>query len=329
MTAARLTLLVALLGLVPHAHAGLTEERAELPTCTLQLRVVKGPAASSGPHFVMMDGVPLSGAVLVPLAERLAARLGATSTLIDFPGVGRSALRGDAPGWAPLRECLRAYLATQPPHTFVLADLAMPVIAPLLGTTPQIRRLVVMNSVLTPSRLRPPFPLSFLRCCPRLAPAVGAVMPDALFDNRIAAVGLGRPETISAEQIRALTIEMRQNDGLKRLATLLSGIELDLESDRQVRAGLATPIPQLYLWGEADPALGAEHKTLQPLAPHQRLVLIPEARHYLMMDFADESAAAIVAWHVNVPGGNAESALRHVRDEGQMIDSVRGEPVGP
>lgn len=301
MIARCLTLMAPLLCLMPSAHAGQTEEQVDLPTCTLQLRVIQGTAEPGGPRFIMMDGVPLSGAVFKPLAERLATRLGATSTLIDFPGVGRSRLKGGYYGWEPLRECLSAYLATQPPHTFVLADLAMPVIAPLLKSSPQIRKLVVMNSVLTPSQLKPPFPLNFLRCCPRLAVAVGSIVPDAVFDNRIATIGLGRPDKTSPGEIRALTEEMQRNQGLRRLATLMNDIELDQSADQQIREGLSTPIPQLFVWGEADPALGDEYRSLQPLAAHQRLLVLPQARHFLMMDFSDEAAEAIAAWNTEFP----------------------------
>lgn len=296
-----LAVLAALVCLAPHTQAGQTEEQVDLPTCTLQTRIIQKPTGSAGPHFIMMDGVPLSGAVFQPLAERLAKRLGATSTLIDFPGVGRSRLKGEHHGWVPLRECLRAYLATQPPHTFVLADLAMPVVAPLLKESPQIRKLVVMNSVLMPSQLHPPFPLNFLRCCPRLATAVGGIMPDALFENRIKAIGLGRPEKSSPAEIQALTVEMRQNNGLQQLAKLMNHIELNHEADRSIRDGLVTPIPQLYLWGAADPALGADYKSLHPLAAHQRLIVFPQARHFLMIDFADETADAIATWHADFP----------------------------
>jgi pimeloyl-ACP methyl ester carboxylesterase len=81
----------------------------------------------------------------------------------------------------------------------------------------------------------------------------------------------------------------------------MNDIELDQAADRQIRDGLSTQIPQLYLWGEADPVLGAEHKSLQPLAAHQRLILFPQARHFLMLDFADEAAEAIADWNASKP----------------------------
>lgn len=291
------TILATFFVLLPQAQARMTEEVVDLPTCTLHVRIINGSAEATGPRFIMMDGVPLSGAIFNHLGERLSVRLNATSILVDLPGIGGSTLKGENYGWNPLRECLRSYLAGQPPHIFVLNDLAMPVVAPLVPEFPKIRGLVILNSVIKPSQLHPPFPMSFLRCCPRLGVAVGTITPRFIFENRIRYIGLGRPESVSPEEIHALYAEMRQNNGLRRLARLMHDIELDEETDRSVLDGLAIPIPQLFLWGEADPVLGSEYKNLPPLSGNQRLIVFPQARHFLMLDFAEESADAIASWH--------------------------------
>lgn len=301
MTAVRHALFAALLCLAPHTHAATTTQQIDLTSCRLHTRTVQVSGTAPGPHFLMMSGVPLSGAVFTPLAEGLAARLGATSTLIDFPGVGASRLKGDRHDLRTLRACLREYLSTQPAHVFVVGDLALPVVAPLLTEAPPIRGLVVFNSVVRPSQLKPPFPMNFLRCCPALAPVIGAITPRAVYAARIRAIGLGQPERVDPQAIRALTDEIRRDDGLRRLASLMSGIELDETGDRAVLDGLATPIPQLFLWGEADPALGAEYRNLPERGPNQQLILFPEARHYLMLDHAPELTDAIAAWHAGLP----------------------------
>lgn len=72
---------------------------------------------------------------------------------------------------------------------------------------------------------------------------------------------------------------------------------MDPAADQSVIEGLATPIPQLYLWGEADPALGQEYQRLLPLKPNQKLLRFPTARHFMMLDYASESADAITDWH--------------------------------
>lgn len=297
MIARLLALLSLCVVLLPDAMAGTTEADIDLPGCTLHTRTVHGPADASGPHFLMMSGVPLSGAVFRQLGERLAERLSATSTSIDFPGVGGSALKGERYGLHPLRSCLRDYLATQPAHVFVAGDLAMPVVAPLLPETPQVKALVVLNSVIKPSQVQPPFPMNFLRCCPNLAAAIGAITPRAVFEMRIRNIGLGRPERVDPEEIHALYDELRRNHGLRRLARLMNDIELDEDGDRAILDGLATPIPQLFLWGEADPALGAEYRKLPEWTANQRLIVFPHGRHYLMLDHAEELADAIALWH--------------------------------
>ncbi|MBI5782495.1 MAG: alpha/beta hydrolase [Gammaproteobacteria bacterium] len=286
---------------VPEALAGLMEQMVDLPTCTLHLRVIKESAKAAGPRFIMMDGVPLSGAVFQHLAERLSERLNATSTLIDFPGVGSSTLKGQNYGWSPLRECLRSYLAIQPPFILVLGDLGLPVVAPLFPELPNLRGAVIFNSVVKPSELHPPFPLNFLRSSPRLAVAVGSITPRFIFEKRIRDLGLGRPETVSREEIGALCAEMRQNHGFRRLARVMNDIELNEETDRAILSGLATTIPQLFIWGEADPVLGFEYKKLPPLSDHQRLIVFPQARHFLMIDFAEEVTDVIAKWYATFP----------------------------
>lgn len=285
---------------MPNVSAESTKEMIDLPTCALHLRIIKESTEGTGPRFIMMDGVPLSGAVFQHLAERLSQRMGADSVLIDFPGVGRSALKGANYGWNSLRECLRAYLATQPSSILVLGDLALPVIAPLFHELSNLRGAIILNSVIKPSELHPPFPLNFLRCCPRRAVAVGSITPLFVFEKRIRYLGLGRPESVNKEEIRSLCAEIRQDHGLNRLARLMNDIELNTETDRAIQDSLALPLPQLFIWGEADPVLGLEYKKLPPLSGHQRLIVIPQARHFLMIDFADEAAEAIAKWYVSL-----------------------------
>lgn len=301
MIAGRLILLATLLGLTPQAQAGQTDQQVDLPSCTLHTRTIQGPADASGPRFLMMSGVPLSGAVFKPLGEQLSARLAATSTFIDFPGIGGSALKSERYGLQALRTCLREYLATQPANLFVLGDLAMPVVAPLLAETPQIQGLVVLNSVIKPSQVQPPFPLNSMRCCPSLAPAIGLLTPRAVYEMRIRDIGLGRPDSVDPEVIHALYREMRHNHGLQRLARLMNDIELDQDGDQAVLNGLATPIPQLFLWGAADPALGSEYRNLPELDANQQLIVFPQGKHYLMLDHADELTDAIARWHASLP----------------------------
>lgn len=286
---------------MPAAQAELTEQMIELPTCILHLRIIKGSAEAGGPRFIMMDGVPLSGAVFQHLGDRLSERLNATSTLIDFPGVGSSTLKGQNYRWNPLRECLRSYLVSQPPFILVLGDLGLPVVAPLFPEVPKLRGAVILNSVIKPSELHPPFPLNFLRCYPRHAVVVGSVTPGVIFEKRIRDLGLGRPETVSREEIGALCAEMRQNHGLRRLARVMNDIELNEETDRSILNGLATPIPQLLIWGQADPVLGFEYMKLPPLSSNQHLIVLPQARHYLMVDFPNEVAETIVKWLASFP----------------------------
>lgn len=299
MNTRMISLFATLLTLTFNVAARQISEQIDLPSCQLMTRTIN--AGADGPRFIMMEGVPLSGAVFEKLGNQLTDHLNASSTLIDFPGVGGSSLKGQNYNWGPLRNCLREFLAKQPAHVFVLGDLAMPVIAPLLQETPQIRGLVSFNSVIKASELHPPFPMNFLRCCPRLAVAVSSVTPAAFFKHRIRTIGLSRPDSVSEAEMNSLYVEMRQNRGMNRLARLMRDIALDEETDQLIAKGLATPLPQLFLWGEADPALGLEYRKLPQLTNNQRLIVFPQARHFLMMDHAVETAKAILEWHEVLP----------------------------
>ena len=301
MIARIIALVVSVLVFAPEADAALTETNVDLPTCTVHVRVIRGSDSAAGPRFIMMDGVPLPSATYIRLAEQLSQRLDTTNLLIDFPGVGGTTLKGDNYGWGPIRECLRAYLATQPPHILVLSDLALPAAAPLIREIPAVQGLVIPNAVIRTSEVKPPFPLNFLRCCGRLAVAVGTLTPRPFYERRIRTVGIGRPEAVSRDEIRALYKEMRRDRGLSRLARVMGDVALDEETDRAILGGLAAPIPQLFVWGEADPVLGSEYKKLPPLSDNQRLIVLPEARHYLMIDSANEVSDAIVNWYGDHP----------------------------
>lgn len=209
MKTSSLALTITLCLLVSGVSARQTEEVIDLPNCQLKVRTIH--AQAKGPRFIMMEGVPLSGAVFERLANQLADRLDATSSLIDFPGVAGSHLKEATYDWGPLRACLKSYLDTQASHVFVLGDLAMPVIAPLLRETPGIQELVSFNSVIKPSEVSPPFPINFLRCCPYLAVAVSAIMPAAFFKSRLRTVGLDRQASVLPEEMDLRYTEMVAN----------------------------------------------------------------------------------------------------------------------
>lgn len=278
------------------AQAELVEQDIDLPTCHLHLHRIDANIDASRPLFVMMEGVPLSAMIYRKLALALADRLDAQSILIDFPGIGKSFLKGEQYGWPVQRECIRSYLSKLPPHVVVVSDLALPVVAPLALEPLPIRGMVISNSVIKASVTKPPFPMSFFRCCPQSALFFSAITPGFILENRIQHLGIGRPELVDADEINKLNMEMRTN-GFSGLAKIMTDIALDEATDAEILAGLSAATPQLFLWGESDPVLGNQYQYLPTLNDHQQLILYPEARHFPMLDHYQEMAADIEQWH--------------------------------
>ena len=278
------------------AHAELEEQSVDLPTCHLHLHRTDPDIVASRPLFVMMEGVPLSAMIYRKLALALADRLNAQSILIDFPGIGGSFLNGEKYGWTEQRACIRSYLSKLPPHILVVSDLALPVVAPLALESIPIRGMVVSNSVIKASVTKPPFPMSFFRCCPQSALFLSAITPGFVLKNRIKYLGVGRTELVDEDEINKLNAEMQTN-GFSGLAKIMTDIALDEATDAEIRAGLSTSTPKLYLWGESDPLLGDQYRYLPASKYPQPLILYPEARHFLMLDHFNEMATDIERWY--------------------------------
>jgi len=282
----------------PVLQAEMIEKDIDLPNCILHVHMTNHEVTEEKPLFVMMEGVPLSGKIYYKLANELVDKMNAQSILIDFPGVGSSEIKNEDYSWDKQRECLRSYLVTLPAHILVVSDLALPVAAPLTLEPLDINGLIVANSVVKPSETKPPFPMSFFRCCPGMALAVSAITPRFILETRINSLGIGRPESVDKEEIRELYNEMKRN-GFKRLALIMTAIDLDEKTDQEIIDGLAAPLPQLFLWGGADPVLGKQHEKLQPLSKNQKLIIYEEARHFPMLDYYGEMANDISEWYSN------------------------------
>lgn len=277
-------------------QAELIEQDVDLPGCQLHTHHTDATLADYRPLFVMIEGVPLSARVYRKLALGLADNMDAQSILIDFPGIGKSFLKGNRYTWSDHRACIQSYLATLPPHIVISSDLATPVVAPLLHASLPIRGMVISNSVIKPSVTQPPFPMSLFRCCPQLAIVASAVIPNAILRNRIREIGIGREATADNDEISALSKEMDDN-GFSGLAKVMSGITLDEAGDVEMQTALNTSLPILYLWGTIDPVLGEQYKYLPELKIGQQLILYPDARHFPMLDHQQEMAADIESWY--------------------------------
>lgn len=267
--------------------------------CQVHARRIGNADHSTGPLFIAVNGVPTTALIYQDLGEALTKRLDANVLMVDLPGTGGSRLRSGDYSWTTQRACLRAYLAQQPEFTLVVHDVAGPILLPLLGELPQLRRVVVFNTVLKPSEFSPPFPLNCLRSCLFLSKPLAYAAPFWFYEYRVRGLGIARDERVDRAAIRAVFDELRQDSGMGRLVEVMQGFELTQESDTAIGRGLRRDIPQLFIWGRSDPALGHELDHLPPGPPQRQVQILEQAKHYLMLDFADESAAIIADWHQN------------------------------
>lgn len=274
-------------------------EMHEIPAgdCRIHARRIGNPGQTQGPLFITVNGVPTTSLIYQGLGAALEKRIDANVLLVDLPGTGGSHLHSGNYSWSTQRECLRAYLAQQPDFTLVVHDIAGPILLPLLGELPQIRRVVVFNTVLKPSEFSPPFPLNCLRNCLFLSKPIAYATPLWFYEYRFRALGIAHDERVDRGTIRAVFDELHNDGGMGRLVDVMKGFELTEETDRAIATGLAHDIPQLFIWGRQDPALGDELDILAAGVPHRQVVSLEQAKHFPMLDFTDESAEAIVQWY--------------------------------
>lgn len=276
-----------------------TTEMRDIPDagCSVLVRRIGDPGHPQGPLFIAVNGVPSTARIYLGLGEVLARRLDAGILMVDLPGTGGSRLHSGNYSWTTQRECLRAYLAQQPDFTLIVHDVAGPILLPLLGELPQIRRVVVFNSLLKPSAFSPPFPLNCLRSCLFLSKPLAYAAPFWFYEYRFRDLGIARDERVDRATIRAVFDELRQDGGMGRLVDVMKGFELTPEADEAIAAGLGHAIPMLFVWGRQDPALGNELDNVAIGGTHRQAHIIEHARHYPMLDFPDESAEAIARWY--------------------------------
>ncbi len=106
MTGRSISILAVFVLLLPQAQASVVKEMVELPNCRLQIGIIKPSTVTSGPRFIMMDGVPLSGAVFQNLGDQLSMRPDATSMLIGVLSCISQASRPGVNGHSASPGCL-------------------------------------------------------------------------------------------------------------------------------------------------------------------------------------------------------------------------------
>ena len=280
----------------PLAAGEFSSRQIDFDSCSVYERTAVTHSGNQALRLVFIGGVGGPGRIFEPLATQLAERLAATAVVVDLPGMGRSRLHDRPYTWSNQRACLDAYLQSQPPFVLVVHDIAGPIALPLLPQLKQLRGVIVLNTVFDTEHLHPPFPLNWIRNAGPLGKPLAYTMNFPFYEMRVRQLGIARDEQVPEAFLRSVYEEIIADGGKGRLAEVMQGFEPGTETDKAIRDGLAVDVPQLFIWGEADPTLGKELDMLSPGRGNQRLQRFPEARHFFMMDHAGEITVAIEAW---------------------------------
>lgn len=280
----------------PFTTTPFTLRQIDFDQCSIYERTLVAQHHGEEIRFVFIGGMLGPGKIFEPLATRLTGRLPITAVVVDLPGMGRSRLREVPYIWSNQRACLAAYLQSQPPFVLVVHDIAGPIALPLLPQLPQLRGIVVHNTLFDTRNLRQPFPLNWIRHAGRLGKPLTYTMNFPFYQMRVRQMGIARNAQVPKTFLRNVYEEIIADGGKGRLAEVAQGFELGAATDQAIRDGLAVNVPQLFIWGEADPALGKEIDKLPPLRSNQGLERLPEAKHFLMLDFDEEITNQVEAW---------------------------------
>jgi pimeloyl-ACP methyl ester carboxylesterase len=267
------------------------------------VRVVEGGAVferrmrgnPQRPSLVLLHGVPVTSTVFDTLAHALRERVPNPVILPDLPGLGCSTLEGDV-SWSTQRFVVSSWLRELGSVVLVVHDVSGPIALPLLADDRiDVRGVVLLNTILEPSTFRPIAAMQLLRAR-GLGVLLAGVTPRWLFARGFRMIGLSHPERVEAGLIDRLHAETFRRDGGRSLHRAMRGFELDRATDRAIERGLAArDVPRLSIWGAADPSLGDQRRHLARLAPGSLVEILPDARHFLMLDHAEEIAEMLVA----------------------------------
>ena len=280
----------------PSTATPFSSRQIDLDQCSIYERTLVAQHQGEEIRFVFIGGMLGPGKIFEPLATRLTERLPITAVVVDLPGMGRSRMRGMSYTWSNQRACLAAYLQSQPPFVLVVHDIAGPIALPLLPQLRQLRGVVVLNTLFDTGNLRSPFPLNWIRHAGPMGKPLAYTMNFPFYQMRMRQMGIARDDQVPKTFLRSVYEEIIVDGGKGRLAEVLQGFELGAATDQAIRDGLAVNVPQMFIWGEADPALGKEIDKLPPRRNNQRLERFPEAKHFLMLDFDEEITNLIEAW---------------------------------
>jgi haloalkane dehalogenase len=248
-----------------------------------------------GEPVVLMHGIPVSS-FLYRKVLPLLSQLGLRAVAFDLPGLGLAERRADFDySWSGLGrwtgDAIDA-LGIERCH-LVLHDIGGPIgLEWALRNRDRVRTLTVLDTLLAVDGFRRHWTMAVLA-----PPIIGRVLlatnrgPLArwLFYNN----GIGDRSSTPAADVDAHLALMRQGDGGRGLQRIIRGFEATPEKQRFYLGGLREAgWPARILWGDRDPALGADDRRPIEEALGIQAKLLP-AKHFPQEDQAPAVSTAI------------------------------------
>ena len=252
----------------------------------------------SGEPVVLLHGVPSSSFLYRKVIPPLAAE-GLRALAFDYPGLGLAERPRDFDyTWSGLSrftgEALDA-LGVERCH-LVVHDLGGPIGCDWAVRHPdRVHSLTALNTPLDVAVFRPTWTMR-----PFTIPVLGEIALRSTTRFSAARLfylqGIADRSAVSREEVDAYYELLKRDDGGRAFLRIMRGYERTEAKQRFLWEGLATrPYPAQVVWGEEDPALGAERRVAVQQALDVRDPILLPAKHFLQEDQAPAVAAAIAA----------------------------------
>ena len=249
-----------------------------------------------GPVVVCVHGVPSSSFLYRKLIPQLADQ-GLRGVAFDFPGLGLADRPADFDySWSGLARWMgEAIDALELERVHLLVhDIGGPIGCEWAIDNPQrTLSLTALNTMLDPATFRRPWTMA-----PFAVPGLGELWlratPAALFAALFRLQGLGDRHAMSTAEIYAYRALLEREDGGRAFLRIMRSFELTEEKRDFLWRGLADRrYPARIVWGERDPALGAEQLAIARRVSGVDEPVLVDAKHFLPEDQAPAIANVV------------------------------------
>jgi pimeloyl-ACP methyl ester carboxylesterase len=241
----------------------------------------------SGAPVVLLHGVPTSSFLYRKVIPALAQQ-GLRGIAFDFPGLGLAARPESFDyTWSGLARWTSAALDSLEIERchLVVHDIGGPIGCLWAVANPdRVLSLTALNTLLGLASFRRPWTMA-----PFAVPGVGrawlSTLSPRIFERLFYLQGVAKRSAVPRAEVRAHYELLKREDGGRAFLRIMRGFELGDDRQRSLWAGLAgRPYPARIVWGEHDPAIGADQMRAAEEALGVEDPILLDAKHFLQED---------------------------------------------